>query len=145
MRRPGCAALAAGLAGTSVIALVWLSAKGIPVSLWRNGIPATMAGVVVAVALFAAFGVGLGALLREQVATVVSLLVYLFVAEPIVTRIPALQDWSMYLPGSASAALTRVSQAGQEFLAPWQGGLVLVGYVLVCAAAAQFSVRRDVT
>lgn len=134
------------LASTSAIALVWLSAKEIPVSLWRNGIPATMAGVVIAVALFAALGVGLGALLREQVAAVVSLLVYLFVAEPIVTRIPALQDWSMYLPGSASAALTRVSQAGQEFLAPWQGGLVLVGYVLVCAAAAaQLSVRRDVT
>lgn len=134
------------LAGTSAIAVLWLSAKGIPVSLWGNGIPATMVGVVVAVALFGALGVGLGAVLREQVATVVGLLVYLFVAEPIVTRIPALQDWTVYLPGSASAALTRVSQAGQAFLAPWQGGLVLAGYVLALAAiAAAFTVRRDVT
>jgi ABC-2 type transport system permease protein len=134
------------LAGTATIAVLWLSAKGISVSLWSNGIPGTMAGVVVAVGLFAALGVGLGAVLREQAATVVGLLVYLFVAEPIVTRIPALQGWTVYLPGSASAALTRVSQAGQEFLAPWQGGLVLAGYVLaLAAAAAVFTLRRDVT
>jgi ABC-2 type transport system permease protein len=134
------------LAGTSVIAVVWLSAKGIPVSPWGIGIPGTMAGVVVAVALFGALGVGLAALLREQVATVVGLLVYLFVAEPVVTRIPALQGWTIYLPGSASAALTRVSQAGQQFLAPWQGGLVLAGYGIVLAVAALLlTVRRDVT
>jgi hypothetical protein len=134
------------LAGTSVIAVVWLSAKGIPISLWGNGIPGTMAGVVAAVALFGGLGVGLGAVLREQVATVVGLLVYLFVAEPIVTRIPALQDWTIYLPGSASAALTRISQAGQHFLTPWQGGLVLVGYVLALATGATiFTVQRDVT
>jgi hypothetical protein len=47
------------------------------------------------------------ALLREQVATVVGLLVYLFVAEPIMTRVPALRGWTIYLPGSASAALTQ--------------------------------------
>lgn len=56
---------------TSVIATVWLSAVGISVSLWANGIPSTMAAVVIAVALFAAVGVGVGAVLREQVATVV--------------------------------------------------------------------------
>jgi hypothetical protein len=133
------------LAITSVIAVVWLSAKGIPV-LWESGIGDTMAGVVVAVALFGALGVGLGALLREQVSTVVGLLVYLFVAEPIVTRIPALQDWTIYLPGAASAALTRISQAGQHFLPPWQGGLVLAGYGIVLAVAALLlTVRRDVT
>ena len=131
---------------TSVLAVSWLSAKGIAVSPWRNGIPGTMAGVVVAVALFGALGVGLGALLREQVATVVGLLVYLFVAEPIVTRIPALQDWTRYLPSSASAALTRIAQAGQEYLLPWQGGLVLAGYAVAFAViAALLTARRDVT
>lgn len=74
------------------------------------------------------------------------MLIYLFVAEPILTRIPALQDWTRFLPGSASAALTRISQVGQEFLAPWQGGLVLAGYAaLLALAAVIFAVRRDVT
>jgi ABC-2 type transport system permease protein len=133
------------VAGTLVIALPWLSTKDIHVSLWADGIPGTLIGVLVAVALFAALGVGLGALLREQVATVVGLLVYLFVAEPIVTRVPSLQGWTIYLPGSASAALTRISQSGQRFLAPWQGGLVLAGYgIVLVVGALLLTVRRDV-
>jgi len=47
-----------------------------------------MTGVVSAVAIYSLVGVGLAALLREQVTTEVGLLVYLFVVEPIVTRIP---------------------------------------------------------
>lgn len=132
--------------GTVAVAVPWLSAKGIEVSLWSSGIQSTLFGVVAAVALFGSLGVAVGALLHDQVATVVGLLVYLFVAEPIVTRIPALQDWTIYLPGTASFALTQVSQAGQDYLTPWQGGLVLTGYAVVFALAGiAFSVRRDVT
>jgi ABC-2 type transport system permease protein len=131
---------------TVAIAVPWLSAKGIAVSLWSNGIPGTWAGVLTAVALFGLLGVGLGALARDQVAAVVGLLVYLFVAEPIVTRIPALSQWAMYLPGPAAGGLTQVSQAGMEFLAPWQGGLVLAGYGLAFAAGGiLLSMSRDVT
>jgi len=128
------------------IALPWLAAKDIDVSLTGNGIPRTMAGVIAAVAIYGLIGVGLGALLRDQVATVVGLLVYLFVVEPIVTRIPALSDWTRYLPGPADDALTQVSLSNQEFLAPWQGGLVLATYGIVFAVAGTFlALRRDVT
>lgn len=134
------------IAATVAVALPWLTTKGIDVSLASNGIPASLAGVAAVVAIYALVGVGLGALLRDQVATVVGLLIYLFVVEPVVTRIPALDSWTIYLPGAAAAALTRVSQANQEFLAPWQGGLVLAGYGLVFAVAGTFlAVRRDVT
>src|SRR6266511_3030242 len=56
----------------------------------------TYAVVIATVAVFAVLGVGLGALLRDQVATVVALLIYLFVAEPIITRISALGEWTSY-------------------------------------------------
>jgi len=134
------------IAVTVAIALPWLDAKGIQVPLAGNGIPATLAGVVAAVAIFGLIGVGLGALVREQVATVVGLLVYLFIAEPIVTRIPALSSWTIYLPGAAANALTQVAQANQDFLPPWQGGLVLAAYGLILAAAGTFlTTRRDIT
>lgn len=134
------------IAVTIAIALPWLDAKGIPVSLGGNGIPATLTGVVATVATFGLIGVGLGGLVREQVATVVGLLVYLFVAEPIVTRIPALSRWTIYLPGAAANALTQVAQANQDFLPPWQGGLVLAAYGLVLAAAGTvLTSRRDIT
>jgi ABC-2 type transport system permease protein len=133
------------IAVTIAIALPWLDAKGIPVPLGGNGVPATLAGVVAAVAMFGLIGVGLGALVREQVATVVGLLVYLFIAEPIVTRIPALHSWTIYLPGAAANALTRVAQANQDFLPPWRGGLVLAAYGLLLAAAGTLlTTRRDI-
>ena len=134
------------LAVVTTIALPWLAAKNIDMSLTANGLPRTFLGVIADIAIFALLGVGLGALLRNQVAAVVTLLIYRFVAEPIVTGIPALSDWTIYLPGSASAALTQVSLTTQHFLDAWQGGLVLAGYGLAFALAGTFfSVRRDVT
>jgi len=130
----------------AAIALPWLSTRDIHVPLTGNGIPTTAVGVIAAVAVFAVLGVGLGALLREQVATVVALLIYLFVAEPIVTRIPALNDWTMYLPGPAASALTQVTLDDQDFLHPWQGGLALAAYGIAFAVAGTLlAVRRDVT
>jgi ABC-2 type transport system permease protein len=134
------------IAVTIAIALPWLNAKGIRVPLTGNGIPATLAGVMATVTIFGLIGVGLGALVREQVATVVGLLVYLFIAEPIVTRIPALSSWTIYLPGAAASALTQVAQANQTFLPPGRGGLVLAAYGLLLAAAGiLLTIRRDIT
>jgi ABC-2 type transport system permease protein len=133
------------------ITVPWLNAKGYEVPLTGNGIPATFAGIIAAVSLWGLAGVGLAALVREQVATVVGLLIYLYVAEPIVTRIPALETWSLYLPGKTEDALTQVDYTGSSMfgggpvLDPWQGGLLFAAYGLALALAGTlWSVRRDV-
>lgn len=142
----GAAYALACLVVVIALALPWLAAKDIDLSLVGNGLPATMLAVIADVSIFALVGVGLGALLRNQVAAVVVLLVYRFVAEPIVTGIPALTDWSIYLPGSASAALTQVSMSTMDYLDPWQGGVLLAAYGVVFAVAGSLlSVRRDIT
>jgi len=134
------------LAVVTAIAIPWLGSRDIDLTLTSNGLPGTMAAVIADIAIFAMVGVGLGALLRNQVATVVGLLIYRFVAEPILTGIPALSDWTVYLPGSASAALTQVSLTTQDYLDPWQGGLLLAGYGLSLAIAGTWvSIRRDIT
>lgn len=128
------------------IALPMLAVKDLSVSLLGNGLPWTMLAVVAVVALYAMIGVGLGAVIHDQVAATAGLLIYLFVVEAVVTRIDALQNWTQFLPGPASSGLTDVTQEGQLFLAPWLGGLVLVGYVVVLAAAGtRVTIRRDVT
>jgi hypothetical protein len=133
------------IAVTVAITLPWLAAKGIEVPLTGNGIPGTVAGVVAGVAIFGLVGVGLGALLRDQVATVVGLLTYLFLAEPIVTRIPALQGWTVYLPGAAKNALTHASYSDLNVLQPWQGGLLFAGYGIALAVAGTLlALRRDI-
>jgi hypothetical protein len=133
---------AACIVVVTAIAWPWLTARGIDPTLTGNGIPATLAGVVAAVTAFALLGVGLGALLRDQVAAVVGLLVYLFVAEPIVTRIPALQDWAIYLPGPSASALTQITLTDQDFLQPWQGGVMLAAYSMAVAAVGLWRTSR---
>jgi ABC-2 type transport system permease protein len=100
------------------------------------------AGLVLIV--YSVIGVGIGALLRNQVGAIVGSLVYLFVVESIIAAIPAIQSAYKWLPGGAAQAITSSSQ-GPEVLAPWQGGLLLLGYGLLAAVLGTFlAVRRDV-
>jgi ABC-2 type transport system permease protein len=144
----GVVGAAYGVASTLVVATaatIWLPAKGVDISLTANGLPATMIGGVVAVAIYGLIGVGLGALARDQVATVVGMLIYLYVVETIVTEIPALGDWTIYLPGPAASALSGISLTTRDFLPAWQGGLLLAGYGMVFALAGNYlTMRRDI-
>lgn len=133
------------VAATIALAVPYLDAKGISVSLTANGLPGAMAGVVLAVALYGVIGVGLGAAIRDQVATAAGLLVYLFVVEPVLTRFEALQEGTKFLPGQAAGGLTKLSQAGLEYPPSWLGGLVLAGYAAVLVVAgASVTRRRDI-
>jgi hypothetical protein len=116
------------------------------VSLAGNGNLAVLGAVIVSVALFGVTGAGLGALFGGEVITVAGLLLYLYVAEPLISRITALGSVTAYLPGVAADGLTQASQAGVRLLAPWQGGLVLAAWAAVLAeAGAAAASRRDIT
>jgi ABC-2 type transport system permease protein len=104
----------------------------------------TLASSGLALVIYAVIGVGLGALLRNQVGAIVGGLVYLFVIEPIIRAIPATAGAYKWMPGGALEALTATFQ-GPELLEAWQGGLLLLGYGLVAAVLGTFlAVRRDV-
>lgn len=128
------------------IALPWVSAKGIDISLSGNGIPGTLVGVIVGIAVYALLGVGVGALIRNQIAAIVGSLVYLFIVEGFVANLPTIRDYYKYFPGGANNALVGAEQPGLSLLEPWQGGLLLVGYGVVFAVAGTWlPVRRDVS
>jgi hypothetical protein len=94
--------------------------------------------------VYAVIGVGLGALLRNQVGAIVGALVYLNVVEPIVAGIGAIKGAYKWLPGGAARAITSSFQA-PELLQPWQGALLLLGYGLLAAVLGTLlAVRRDV-
>jgi ABC-2 type transport system permease protein len=95
--------------------------------------------------VWAVIGVGVGALLRNQVGAIVGALVYLFVVENIVQAVPASRTVYKWLPGGAADAVLPTVQP-IELLEPWQGGLLLLGYGLLAAfLGTLFAVRRDVT
>ena len=109
-------------------------------------------GVLAAAVLYAVYGVGLGALLKNQVVAIVVGLGVTAIVEPIVVGVvPAVGKW---LPGQAAQALESVTAnvsrgfgGGITQLVPWwQGGLALLGYGLVLAVTgALTTLRSDVT
>jgi ABC-2 type transport system permease protein len=104
----------------------------------------TLGSSALALIIYAVIGVGLGALLRNQVGAIVGGLVYLFVVEPIIRQIPATAPAYKWLPGGAMEALTATLQ-GPELLEAWQGAMLLLGYGLMAALLGTLlAVRRDV-
>ncbi|HEY9475292.1 MAG TPA: hypothetical protein VIS06_15780, partial [Mycobacteriales bacterium] len=101
---------------------------------------------VASVAIFGIIGVGLGVLVRNQVAAVIGGLAYLFVLEPLVRVIPYVRDAYKYLPGGANEALTQANaQRGADLLNAWAGGTVLVGWgLLFVILGTIITIRRDV-
>jgi ABC-type transport system involved in multi-copper enzyme maturation permease subunit len=130
-------------AAVLAIALPWLSSFGADVSLGGENLRVLLGGGL-AVALYALVGVGIGALVRNQVGAIVGALIYLFVLEPIIRGIPATAPFYRWLPGGAQEAMTATFRA-PELLERWQGALLLIGYGLVAAGLAMvLTLRRDV-
>ena len=133
------------VAVTVAIAVPWLATKGVALDWTGNGLYITLAGALAVVAIFAVVGVGLGVLLRNQVAAVIAALAYLFVAEPLLAVIPVVKDGYRFLPGAAGNALVGVARSGVIVLDNWQGGLVLLGWGLLFALLGWIlTARRDI-
>lgn len=132
------------------VGATWMGARGIDVDLGAESTVRIIIGGIITVAIFGIIGVGVGALIRNQVAAVVGLILYLFLIEGILSAIPKVQEAYPYLPGGAAGALISTTdpnaQVGIELLEPWQGGVLLVIYGLVFAVVGSLlTVRRDVT
>jgi ABC-2 type transport system permease protein len=118
-----------------------LSARGIPIELDAGDYALLVAGSVAAAVLWAALGVGLGALVRNQVPLLVGLFAWLLLVENLlVAYVP---DAGRLAPGAAAAAIS--GQDPDTLLAPTVGALVLLLWTAASVAAGAIAVdRRDV-
>ncbi|MFD1825253.1 MULTISPECIES: ABC transporter permease [Mumia] len=149
--------LAFGLVGTlsSVVA-------GAPILAWRGEgafldtgdvlVPVVLS--VVALAIWAFVGVGVGTLITNQVAAIVVVLAFTQFVEPIVrlgmSSVDMLEGAAKFLPGAASEALvgasTYASLGMTDLLGRPAGALVFLGYGLLLAVIGRFTtLRRDIT
>jgi ABC-2 type transport system permease protein len=131
------------LAVNVVVVVVYAGARGSAPSLTGANL-GTLGRTFLVLVVFAVIGVGVGALLRNQVGAIVGSLVYLFVVEGIVSAVTAIRGIYAWLPGGAVQAMTSDFET-PDLLEPWQGGLLLLGYGLLAALLATLlAVRRDV-
>jgi ABC-type transport system involved in multi-copper enzyme maturation permease subunit len=131
------------LAFTAALATAWLAAKGIPPSFLDARLGRVLLGAVLAAGLCGLVGVGVAALVRNQVAALVGVAVWVLLVEGLLMSLlnaPSLGKW---LPSAAAAALTNPGGAQLSRLA---GTLLLAGYALALAVAGtRLVVRRDIT
>jgi ABC-type transport system involved in multi-copper enzyme maturation permease subunit len=132
----GSVAVATGVAA--------FGARGIDLRLDGSDYALLVIGSAAAGALWAPIGVGVGALIRHQVPTVVGICAWLLFVEGLLAGdLVGLGDIFKYLPGSAASAVS-----GQEpgtLLAPATGLVLLVAYAAVAGVAGALATsRRDV-
>ena len=126
------------------IALPWLAAEDVSLGGVAGDVATVLVAALASIALFGLIGVGVGALIRNQVAAVVIALVWQFLLEGLlVALLPAVGKW---LPQGAARAMSQETLSDGTLLPPWAGGLVLAAYATVFAlVGARLLVRRDVT
>ncbi len=128
---------------TLIVAVPWMAAKHVDVSLMTAQVGVVLVGVVAATMLYAAIGVGLGALVVNQTVAVTVAVIWTAIVEGLVVSLaPGVGRW---LPGGASSALTNATTANGGLLPMWAGAILLTGYAVTFAVAGARAVqRRDV-
>jgi len=142
------AGLAFGLAATGMataIALPLLAARHLPAGVSGTGAAAIIAGGGIATALAAAFGIGVGAIIRNQAGAIIAVLALLYVAEPLLGFVPHLGTAiEQYGLGGLAAAATRTAyfSGGAHLLGQPAAALVLAGYATAALLAGAALLRR---
>jgi ABC-2 type transport system permease protein len=152
LRAVSAQVLACGLAGIAIgltafvlataVAIPWLSARDAPLPSVSELLE-LVAGVVAYAGLAAALGAGLGALLRNQVAGVVIVLVGLFVVDPTLAALD--ESLAAFTLSGLGAAINGASDDSSDLLAPVTAGLVWALYALLFVALAAIrTANRDI-
>ncbi|HVA76109.1 MAG TPA: ABC transporter permease subunit [Acidimicrobiales bacterium] len=145
--------LAMGLVYTAIAAAlgaVLIAARGYPVHIGSYGIPRMLVLMVLGLAVWAVFGLGFGALLKNQTAAVLAALAIVTIVEGLLElflRWAHLGWAAKVLPSAASSAMVQASNVKAANILPWWGGaLTLLAWgVLMVVLGAVFTMRRDVT
>lgn len=101
------------------------------------------AGVVISYAIICAFGLGVGAIVRNQVGSILAAIAFFFVLSPLPELLPG--SIGDYFPAQAIGSLHGSSEGdgslnqvgGGLVFAAWAAGLVALGTLLIC--------RRDLS
>jgi ABC-2 type transport system permease protein len=130
-----------GMAFSYGIGYLCLSERGVPHTLSSGDTALLLFGSVLSSGLFAGIGVGLGTLVRNQIASVIVLLAWSFVLENLLFALePSI---GRYGPGEGQSAL--IGSSTDHLLSPALGALVMLVWVAALTGAGlAWASRRDV-
>ena len=132
------------------IAIIWLSSVGVPVE-FGQGVPGGVAKACATLVMTGMFGLGLGAVLRNQAAAMVFGIVYFFILDPVLNFTPWVRKVYAYTPGGAvQAFLSNGNVEGLprdvNLLAPAAGSLLFLAWTLaLLIIGGRINLSRDIS
>ena len=138
--------LALGLVATVLVALIVKGIGGARDLDTSGDVLPLIIGSTIATGLFAALGVGVGAVMRNQVGAIIGSLIYLFVLENLLQIIPGVDDvLGKYGFGAVSGGLSGADEPS-DLLGQLPAGLVFAGYCAIfIVIGIELMRRRDIT
>lgn len=140
------------LAVQLAIAVPWLSARHVDYGIGTAPVPRTLGAVFLVVTLFGIIGMGVGALLRNQIVAVAIGVIFLLVLQGILSVIPKVRVVYPYLPGGGADAIldtggtNGMAPTGVHLLSATGGIVVLLLWAFVPAVlGVSITMNRDIT
>jgi len=141
--------------GLAIVSLLLVGAMGIPLLKTQGGslsalldqAGAVLPGFFAAFALLALFGAGLGTLMKNQIAAVVTILAITFIIEPVFDGLlPHVGRWLPFAASAAVAGGLAPPDARMYLLSWWLAAIVLIAWGLVPILIGYFATfKKDVT
>ena len=129
-------------ATTLAVSLPWLSSKDVPVDLLSSDVAGVLAGSMFVTLIYALIGVGIGAMIRNQVAAVVGALGWqLIVENAVVGLLPAAGKW---LPLGAANALTMSGTLDHPLPIAAALGLLTAYAAVALAGGMRLTTTKDI-
>lgn len=141
---------------TGLVLVAAAAVRGVPLAIGVDDLLLSLGKLAVASAVYVLLGVAIGALARNQIVAIGIVLGYFYFLENVIMIVPGVNALYPYLPGGATASLTRftfltdaISEqtplAAAPLVSPMLGALILLGYTAVGALVAlAVPLRRDI-
>jgi ABC-2 type transport system permease protein len=147
----GIAYAVVGVVIQLAVALPWLSSKNVDVEWGSGALQHALIGVFGVLALFGIVGLGVGALLKNQIVAVVVGVLFMLVIQNILVAIPGVKHAYPYMPGGAANAILATTSDDRSVngvhLLPTGGGVValLLWAFVPAIVGAAITMNRDIT
>lgn len=129
--------------------LPWLASRNIDFDLGDPNLRRAVFGLFLVLALFGIIGLGIGALLRNQIVAVTVGVIFLLILQNILLAIPGVREAWPYMPSGAVTAILFSHGSGPDvvhLLSPLGGVVMLLLWAFVPAfIGAGFTMNRDIT
>ncbi len=130
--------------------LPWLASRNIAFDLGDPTLRRSIFGLFLVLALFGIIGLGIGALLRNQIVAVTVGIIFLLILQNILLAIPGVRNAWPYMPAGAVVSILFSKGSGPDdivtLLSPLGGVVTLLLWAFVPGViGAAFTMNRDIT